>query len=54
MEILVITKKKKTMEETKFKKGDVVRIKSLDWYNKNKNENGDVKVTDYFCYFQRN
>lgn len=53
MEILVITKKKKTMEETKFKKGDVVRIKSLDWYNKNKNENGDVKVTDYFCYFSK-
>lgn len=53
MEILVITKKKKTMEETKFKKGDVVRIKSLDWYNKNKNESGDVKVTDYFCYFSK-
>lgn len=49
----MITKKKKTMEETKFKKGDVVRIKSLDWYNKNKNENGDVKVTDYFCYFSK-
>lgn len=39
--------------ETKFKKGDIVRIKSLDWYNKNKDENGDVKVTGYSCSFTK-
>lgn len=44
MEILVITKKKKTMEETKFKVGDVVKVKSLDWYDKHKGENGLVIV----------
>jgi hypothetical protein len=31
--------------ETNFKEGDVVRIKSLDWYNNNKDENGNVNVT---------
>jgi hypothetical protein len=30
MEILVITKKKKTMEETKFKVGDVVKVKRVE------------------------
>lgn len=44
MEVLVITKKKKTMKETKFKVGDVVKVKSLDWYNKHKGENGLVIV----------
>jgi len=44
MEVLVITKKKKTMEETKFKVGDVVKVKSLDWYDKHKGENGLVIV----------
>lgn len=44
MKVLVITKKKKTMEETKFKVGDVVKVKSLDWYNKHKGENGLVIV----------
>lgn len=44
MEILAITKKKKTMEETKFKVGDVVKVKSLDWYSKHKGENGLVIV----------
>lgn len=32
------------MEETKFKVGDVVKVKSLDWYNKHKGENGLVIV----------
>lgn len=44
MEVLVITKRKKTMEETKFKVGDVVKVKSLDWYDKHKGENGLVIV----------
>lgn len=44
MEVLVITKRKKMMEETKFKVGDVVKVKSLDWYNKHKGENGLVIV----------
>lgn len=44
MEVLVITKRKKTMEETKFKVGDVVKVKSLDWYNKHKGENGLIIV----------
>lgn len=26
----------------KFKVGDVVKVKSLDWYNENKNESGNV------------
>ena len=29
----------------KYKVGDKVRIKSLDWYNENKNEFGDVKCS---------
>lgn len=38
----MITKKKKTMKETKFKVGDIVKVKSLDWYNSNKTEDGYV------------
>lgn len=44
MEVLVITKRKKMMKEMKFKVGDVVKVKSLDWYNKHKGENGLVIV----------
>lgn len=39
--------------ETNFKEGDVVRIKSLDWYNNNKDENGNVNVTGYLCSFTK-
>lgn len=44
MEVSVITKRKKTMKETKFKAGDVVKVKSLDWYDKHKGENGYIIV----------
>ena len=48
IDLLIVTNniKKKNME-TKFKKGDIVRIKSLDWYNNNKDEKGNVSVTGY-------
>ena len=36
------------MENMRFKVGDRVRIKSLDWYNKNKDEDGDVPGA-FFC-----
>lgn len=39
--------------ETKLKKGDIVRIKSLDWYNNNKDEKGNVTVTGYSCSFTK-
>lgn len=53
IELFIVTNKKTKNMETKFKEGDVVLIKSLDWYNKNKDENGDVKVTGYPCSFTK-
>ena len=35
------------MSELKYNEGDKVRIKSLDWYNKNKNKTGDVPCGEY-------
>lgn len=54
IDLLIVTNniKKKNME-TKFKKGDIVRIKSLDWYNNNKDEKGNVSVTGYSCSFTK-
>ena len=39
------------MAELKYKVGDRVRIKSIDWYNKNKNSNGDVVVLNKVPHF---
>lgn len=41
IELFIVTNniKKKSME-TKFKEGDVVRIKSIEWYNINKDKVG--------------
>lgn len=50
MEILVITKKKKMMKEMKFKVGDIVKIKSLNWYNSNKAKDGSVIVEGSFSF----
>ena len=40
------------MNKLKFKVGDRVRIKSIDWYNANKDENGDIPLieTTYSSY----
>lgn len=54
IELFIVTNKVKMKSmETKFKEGDVVRIKSFDWYNKNKDENGNVSVTGYPCSFTK-
>lgn len=54
IELFIVTNKRKTKSmETKFKEGDVVRIKSLDWYNKNKDEDGNISVTGYDCSFTK-
>jgi hypothetical protein len=44
------------MNKKIFKVGDKVRVKSLDWYNKNKNKDGNVEIgptfvigMSYFC-----
>lgn len=54
IDLLIVTNKIKTKSmETKLKKGDIVRIKSLDWYNNNKDEKGNVTVTGYSCSFTK-
>lgn len=50
MEVLVITKRKKMMKEAKFKVGDIVKVKSLDWYNSNKTKDGSVTVEGSFTF----
>ena len=37
--------------KSKYKVGDKVRVKSLDWYNSNKDENGDVLPHSDECLF---
>ena len=37
--------------ESKYKAGDKVRVKSLVWYNSNKNENGEI-VKDYITFLE--
>lgn len=50
MEVLVITKRKKMMKEAKFKVGDIVKVKSLDWYNSNKTKGGSVTAEGIFAF----
>ena len=37
----------------KFKVGDKVRIKTLDWYNENKNEYGDIPCGDEYDFISQ-
>lgn len=54
VDLFIITDKRKTKGmETKFKEGDVIRIKSLDWYNNSKDKNGSINVTGYPCSFTK-
>jgi hypothetical protein len=54
IDLFIVTNKIKTKSmETNFKEGDIVRIKSLDWYNNNKDEKGNVTVTGYSCSFTK-
>lgn len=54
IELFIVTNniKKKSME-TKFKEGDVIRIKSIEWYNINKDKSGSINVTGYSCSFTK-
>ena len=42
------------MSELKYKVGDRVRIKSLDWYNENKDEDGDVPCNCNVLFLVKN
>lgn len=38
---------------TKYKKGDKVRVKSLEWYNKSKDYNGNVIIDSFGHCFNK-
>lgn len=40
------------MENMRFKVGDRVRIKSLDWYNENKDNYGAIYAGNGFCFWK--
>ena len=39
------------MSELKYNVGDLVRIKSLDWYNENKDEDGNIDINCDFTFY---
>ena len=39
------------MSNLKYKIGDIVRIKDIDWYNENKDEYGNFDINDKFTFY---
>ena len=46
-----IIKQIENMGNMRFKVGDRVRIKSIDWYNENKDKNGDIDISHDFTFY---